>query len=246
MTSGSTLLAPERIVANDDLSVLVTWQHPVIRNYEAVGVLTRARELYEFRYLERARGLAGFRPFLGFGELEADYRSPHLFPLFAERVLNEARPDRLSLFQALDLVEAAGPLEFLARSGGRRAGDTIELLPIPEIVGSWTRCTFLVHGVRYQPGASDAIGQLAEGQRLALIPDVDNEHDERAVLVTDRGVRLGWVPGPLLDYVRAVMDAGRAELTVVRANPPEFGHHLRLLVRLEGTLPTGYQLPWVW
>jgi len=46
-------------------------------------------------------------------------------------------------------------------------------------------------------------------------------------------------PNPLLDYVRAVMRAGDAQLTVVRANPPELGHHMRLLVRIEGRLSEG-------
>ena len=40
------------------------------------------------------------------------------------------------------------------------------------------------------------------------------------------------------------MSAGDAQLTVVRANPPELGHHMRLLVRIEGRLSEGYLLPW--
>lgn len=56
--------------------------------------------------------------------------------------------------------------------------------------------------------------------------------------------RLGWLPSPLLDYVRAVMSTGGANVTVVRANPPSFGHHLRLLVRIDGRTPEGYALPW--
>ena len=51
-------------------------------------------------------------------------------------------------------------------------------------------------------------------------------------------MRLGWAgcPNPLLSYVRAVMSSPDARLTVVRANLRELGHHMRLLVRIEGTL----------
>lgn len=244
MVTTQALLNPGTTADEPHTSLLVTCQDPHTRRYEAVGVLSRARGTYYFRYLDGARELPAFLPFLGFAELEQEYQSQHLFPLFAERVLDDARPDRMSLFQALDLVETAGPMEFLARSGGRRAGDTIELLPIPDIDGRRTQCTFLVHGVRYQPGAADAIDHLTTGQALDLVPEPDNEHDPRAVLVTTDGTRLGWVPNPLLDYVHAIMSTGDVRLTVVRANPSEFGHHMRLLVRIEGQLPDGYELPW--
>lgn len=136
-------------------------------------------------------------------------------------------------------------MEFLARSGGRRAGDTIELLQTPTISDNGhTSCVFLVHGIRYSDGASDAIEHLSTGQELQLVSEPENPADPRAVLVTDDGTRLGWVPSPLLDYVQAVMASGHAQLTVVRANSPEVGHHMRLLVRLEGSVPEGYSPAW--
>jgi len=229
----------------DEDELLVTWQDPHTRRYHAVGLLSRSVDAgYRFRYFDSASALPRFSPFLGFSDLRRDYVSAHLFPLFAERVLDEARPDRTTLYEALDLVSSAGPMEFLARSGGRRAGDRIELLPTPDIDGSRTSCLFLAHGVRHVQGASDAVGQLHQGQQLALQPEPDNSIDLDAVLITDDGTRLGWVPNPLLDYVRAVMSTGDSQLTVVRANSPEFGHHMRLLVRLEGTIPEGYVPVW--
>ena len=246
MATGPALLSsPERAAREASIELLVTWQDPVTRRYHPVGVLARTLEgTYRFRYLEGARRVTSFLPFLGFSALDRDYTSPHLFPLFAERVLDESRPDRVTLFEALDLVDTAGPMEFLARSGGRRAGDTIEMVPVPTVDGVDTTCVFLVHGVRYLEGASEALESLTPGQALRLEPEPENEHDPLAVLVSTDEARLGWVPNPLLDYVRAVMGAGAATLTVVRANPPELGHHMRLLVRIEGRLPAGYQLPW--
>lgn len=245
MASSPALLSPDNAPAETVDELLVTWQDHETRRFHAVGVLSRVSDAnYRFRYLDGASRIPRFRPFLGFSDLGRDYTSSHLFPLFAERLLDEARPDRITLFEALDLVSTAGPMEFLARSGGRRAGDCIQLLPMPEVHEGQTSCVFLVHGVRHVPGATDAVDRLEPGQELGLELEPDNPVDPDAVLVTDDGARLGWVPNPLLDYVRAVMSCGNARLTVVRANPREFGHHMRLLVRVEGRLPDGFAVPW--
>ncbi|MEO7069988.1 MAG: hypothetical protein ABI131_05780, partial [Nostocoides sp.] len=174
MSERTALLSGERPQSTDADSLLVTWQNPQTRRYSAVGTLSRTDDRgYRFRYLDVASDVDGFLPFLGFSHLDRDYASPNLFPLFAERVLDESRPDRLELFEALDLVGTAGPMEFLARSGGRRAGDTIELLPVPDITEAHTSCVFLVHGVRYRPGASDVIAGLRPGDHLDLESEPD-------------------------------------------------------------------------
>ena len=115
---------------------------------------------------------------------------------------------------------------------------------MPQVHAGQTSCVFLVHGVRYLEGADVAIDQLAPGAALALEPEPENPIDSDAVLVTRGGTRLGWVPNPLLPYVRAVMSTGDARLHVVRANPRELGHHMRLLVQLDGTVPVGFATPW--
>jgi hypothetical protein len=210
------------------------------RLYRHVGYLTCRPDGYEFRYVQPSEGV---RPLLGFGDLSRTYYSSELFPLFAERIMSARRPDRATYLEALDLSEDSEPWEVLMRSGGRRAGDTIEVLPEPAVLpGGETRCTFLVHGVRHcGPDASDTIRQLRPGHLLKLRWEPENPVNERAVLVlNDSGVALGYVPDPLVDYVHTVIDTGEYRLSVVRANGPEVGSHLRLLVRLEGFVPIGY------
>lgn len=218
--------------------LLVTWQEPKSRRYHAVGVLYGRPDGYEFAYLRHAQGLSGFHPFLGFPHLDRRYRSPHLFALFAERVMDPSRPDLPGWLDALALDETATPLELLARSGGHRHGDTIELLPEPRRTPDGTTSSlFLVHGVRHQPHASDRISSLSPDERLVLVDDRHNHESGRALLVTATDhVALGWVPDPLLDYVHAVRSDARHALRVVRANGPGVGPHLRLLVRIEGPI----------
>ncbi|MFC4783294.1 HIRAN domain-containing protein [Nocardioides sp. MAHUQ-72] len=229
----------------NETRLLVCWQEPVTRSYHAVAVLTCSQGEFLFAYLDQAKELAGFRPLLGFSDLDSVYRAPGLFPLFSERVLDPSRPDRPTMLDALALGEEAGPLEFLARSGGRRGGDTLEVLPIPFVgAAGETNCTFLVHGVRYQAGAEDALSRLSAGDELCLVREPANPKDPKALLVARDETPLGWVPNPLLGYAHAVLSVGDPSVRVVRVNGPEFGHHMRLLVELTGTLPTDYAAPW--
>lgn len=81
------------------------------------------------------------------------------------------------------------------------------------------------------------IGSLASGNALRPVPEPDNPVDEEALLVCDHGHRLGYTPRPLLPYVHQII-RDNYRLTVDRVNPESAGFHVRLLVRLEGTLPT--------
>jgi hypothetical protein len=198
---------------------------------------------YRFRYLMRASGVEDFRPFLGFPQLERSYTSNRLFPLFAQRVMDPRRPDYEGYLDTLGLSGRPGPMEILARSGGTRLGDTIQLFPEPQIgAGGSTSCLFLVHGIRYIPGAEDRIEHLTHGETLYLLDEPSNSKNSRAVLVTaSGGDRIGWVPDLLLDYVHTVRNHGPVYVKVERANGRDAPPHMRLLVSFAGTAPVGYQ-----
>lgn len=145
------------------------------------------------------------------------------------------RPDRPAYLESLALSADARPFDVLARSGGRRAGDDVELLPVPSVSADQRTCAyFLVHGVRHIDGASDGITKLHPGELVDLLDEPGNLVDPRALIVASGSHRLGYVPAPLLTYVHAVRAAGGSSLTVERASGPEVGSHLRLLVRLSG------------
>lgn len=221
----------------------VTWQHPRTRTYHAVGLLAQAEHQYRFDYLAASAEVLGPRRLLGFPDLDRSYGSHALFPLFAERLMDPARPDRPRLLDALSLDALATPMEVLARSGGRRTGDTIELLPEPEVdADRTTSCLFLVHGTRHVEGADAEIDGLVRGQELLLVDDPTNPVNTMAIRVEGRpSGPLGWVPDPLVEYVRYVRRRGHAILRVERANPADVGPHLRLLVHLSGTVESGYE-----
>ncbi|MPQ96461.1 hypothetical protein GB931_00690 [Modestobacter sp. I12A-02628] len=193
---------------------------------------------YTFQYLRSAVERDGFRAFLGLSDSGRVYRSEGLFPLFAERIMDPRRPEHPMFLAALDLSDEVTPLEVLARSGGQRAGDGIMLLPVPEVASDgYTHCTFLVHGMRFVPGADERAGRLSTGEVLGIRLEPGNASNPHALLIVDGGGQpLGYVPDALLDYVHAVEGA---RVMVLRVNGPEVGARLRLLVRLEGRSDPG-------
>lgn len=222
--------------------LIVAWQHPDTRLIAAVGVLEAGLDQgYRFRYLRRAAEVPGFQPFLGFADLRVVYESPHLFPFFSQRIMSERRPDFSLYLRQLHLDEDASPWEQMARSEGRRTGDTVQLFPVPVVRpdGS-TTCRFLVHGIRHVCGGRPP--PLRPGDALTVLPEPSNPVNADAVLVCSAsGERLGYVPDILLDHLQVVAKEGEFELLVEHVNGPDVPPHLRLLARLEGSTPPGYR-----
>lgn len=208
--------------------LLVSRRDPATRRYRRVGVLSHDGTEYSFVYDDTVD-----RPIPGL-PLGKTHRDPDLFPFFAERIMDPHRPERVQTLENLGLTAEAGPLDVLAVSGGGRTGDTFELTPLPE--PGLVDIPFLVHGIRHLSDKERAsIDELSVGDELHLRCEPGNPINERALLVTQAGARLGYVPDPLLGYVHGVM-AGPHRLTVERVNAAEAGLHTRLLVRLRGEL----------
>ena len=226
--------------------LVVTWQHPGSRSIQPVGVLTCTGDGFAFSYLEAAREVPDFRPFLGFSDLGRRYESATLFPFFAQRVMRPSRPDFPAYLHSLALPEDADAWEILARSQGARVGDTTRVFLEPEVTTSGrTSHTFFVNGLRHtldeDPTAEAALSDLTPGANVELRDQPSNPVNSRAVqIVTGAGVAVGWVPNVLLDYVSAVRSVGEPAITVTMVNGVDVPAGFRLLVTLEGGVPDGY------
>lgn len=230
-----------------NVRLAVAWQHPSTRAIMPVGVLCYDGSAYRFWYVRRVLGLDEFRPLLGFPDYNRTYSSDHLFPLFAQRVMDPRRADYSRWVASLDLPTEAAPWEQLARSEGRRVGDMLQLVPEPRVLpGGASTSLFLVHGTRHlgeqDPGLEGRLASLRRGDRLHLLDEPSNSYNPRAVLTTNDDRRaLGYVPDLLLDYVHTVRREGGPAVTVEHVNGPDAPAHLRLLARLEGHVPEGYR-----
>lgn len=225
----------------------VAWQHPRERGIHPVGLLSYDGARYRFRYVANALDVQDFRPLMGFPDLLQAYASETLFPIFAQRVMDPRRSDYVRYVQRLGLNPQSSPWEQLARSGGRRQGDTIQVFPEPLIRGGVVTCDFLVHGIRHvvdrhNVAVEETLAALCVGAELVLRDEPTNDKNPRAILATTHGGEIvGWVPDLLVDDLHALRGAGDVEVTVARVNGPDAPCHLRLLAHLRATAPRGYR-----
>jgi hypothetical protein len=241
--------SPEQPTGAIARRLVVTWQHPTARGIEPVGFLSFDGNDYEFHYIRNALNVLDFRPLVGFSDLHRSYQSDELFALFAQRAMDPRRPDYGRYVTRLGLPEDTTPWEQIARSGGRREGDTLQLFPEPDVVGRALSCAFLVHGVRWigqrsitingrpttvtRPDLEDALGALHAGDELRLINEPDNPSNSAAVLVaTHSNIPVGYVPNLLVEDLHRLQQVAPVNVTVDVVNGPDAPWHMRLLARL--------------
>jgi len=219
----------------------VAWRNRQRRVITPVGVLDHRTTGYRFQYLEGVGGsVEGFRPFIGFPDLNRVYESARLWPFFDLRVMDRKRPDYPEYVRWLGLTVEASRLDILSRSGGERKGDSVLLAESPAVAdGGATEAIFLVRGVSYavrQHGTEAAAESLQAGERLNLVDDSTNEANPRALLLeASDGAPVGWIPDLLVDYAHHVRSGGGlAEL--LQNNGSAAPWHARLLVRLSGRI----------
>jgi hypothetical protein len=228
--------------------LFVAWQDTLSRGIYPVARLRVAEAeepRYEFRYIRGALEAKsrGFVEFDSFPELERTYRSDELFPFFKNRVMPPSRPDYAGYVAELGLaVETADPLDLLARSGGVRATDRLEIYAAPRQDADASVWHFLLRGVRHLPPTTEErIRRLEPGDRLYVMRDVQNQHNPRALLLrSDDKINLGYIPDLLVDDLAQLDLALESFLvTVAQVNPPPAPVQHRVLCRLYARWPAG-------
>ena len=206
---------------------------------------------YRFRYVRGAEAAKefGFKALDSFPDLQGDYRSSELFPLFANRLQNPSRPSFREYLQRLDVTydppEAFDPIEVLAVSEGRRATDNLEVFPKVERGPDGTfAIKFFLHGWRHiHPYAEERINKLSVGEDLGVTLEVTNPVTGYALQIqTQDNVIIGWAPRYLFDdLVHVVFANCRVEAGVGRLNPAPAPPGQRVVVCFRGCWPEGYE-----
>lgn len=222
-------------------TLYVAWQDPETRSWLPVGRLSRRDGLYRFDYTHGATKSARFMPFGRMTDLNKSYVSTALFPLFANRLLAKSRPEYQDYLHWLGLeADPNDPLLLLARSGGARGTDLLEVFPRPETNASGEyELYFFSHGLRYiAPESLARIRLLSKGDLLELVPDPANPADSYAIVLhTDDHLNVGYCPRYLTaDFHRLLEAEVKWRLTVARINP-DAPIQFRLLCRLVFSAP---------
>ncbi|WP_066598520.1 HIRAN domain-containing protein [Cryobacterium arcticum] len=229
--------------------LVVLWQDPDSREIEPIGILALESAVYSFVYLERVSDIASFQPLFGFPDIRRRYTSANLFSLFAQRALDPQRADFSRHVEQLGLPADTTPWEQIARSGGRREGDTLQFFPMPVRDGEVISCSFLVNGIRHlwakavtadgmefhltQSEVEAALGRLQPGDPLSLLPEPTNTYHSSASLVVDGSTTpLGYLPHVLCEDIALLGDDAVVAVEVERVNGPDAPWHIRLMARL--------------
>jgi hypothetical protein len=229
-------------------TLFVAWQDSKSRRWFPIGKLDASKVGYEFCYTKgvlEAEKFCGFTGLQSFPELGETYESPELFPVFSNRVLPQSRPDYISFVQYLNLQsECVDPMTVLARSGGMRATDEVEVFPLPERTEDGKYVVhFFAHGVRYiEEEHQKVIESLSPGELLTLVPEPENAFDALAIQVQGQGVKLGYCPRYLnQDFHTLLKESSEVRLTVEKVNPSPAPVQLKLLCSLSANWPAGFQ-----
>lgn len=204
--------------------------------------------LYRFRYIggaEKAKRKANFPLLLEFPDLQGDYRSPYLFPLFSNRVMPKRRPDFDEYLRSLDLDNPT-PIEILGVTGGRRVTDPYEVFPkisaSPD--GSFS-CRFFLHGWRYVSDAGlERIESLRPDEELQVAVELNNPATSDAVQIQTADYHMiGWTPRYLVNDLVKTIDKSLKfySARVVRVNPLPVPSNRRVLVEVQGRWDNGYK-----
>jgi hypothetical protein len=179
--------------------------------------------------------------------LDTKYISDVLFPLFANRLLTKSRPEYDKYLSWMGFQQGRiDPLELLARSGGERATDSLQVYPCPEKTPEGKYETyFFCHGMRHLRGnVPQEILKLAPGEMLLPMLDVFNPYDSQAVALrtSDPAMMIGFCPRYLARDLRDLILHSKDTfcLLVERVNvdaPIQF----RLLCKVTADWPEGFK-----
>jgi hypothetical protein len=201
-------MEPDAVPAIDRL--VVVWREPTLEARHPIGNLARVRGEIRFWYEKdlSAAFSKGFRLLPEFPEhrVEASpYVERYLFALFAERIPSPGRPDARTMLEAWGVERVDDQFEVLARSGGIRATDRIELAEYrsddDELA---TPLEFRVASRRHLDDAAP----LSVGDEVTLIREPTNDYDARATIIDRVGRRAGYVPRPYVPMFARLLDAG--------------------------------------
>jgi hypothetical protein len=228
-------------------ALFVAWQEPNSRRWVPVGRLTYENGTYRFVYTRGAKQSKNFTPFGRMVDLDAAYVSDVLFPLFANRVLPKSRPEYRDYLHWLGLSEKEySELEELARTGGLRATDTLEMIPCPEpSKGNAYEVFFFSHGLRHLiPENQARASTLKHGEELFLMRDIQNLSDPMALLLRtgDPMSLVGYCPRYYsAEFTRLLEAVGKdsVKVTVEQVNP-DAPSQLRLLCKLTAPWPASF------
>lgn len=226
----------------------LSWQNSKTREWFPIAKISKQNDTYCFQYTYGALNAkkAGFQGLAGFSDFNKTYLSDTVFPVFQNRIMNKSRRDRDEFLSWISLDESNySQFEELARTGGIKATDSLQLYPIPSPTNDRYQVQFFVHGVSHLPdNYKYRTNKLSKGEKLYLCADLQNEQDHNALLLrtADPVELVGYVPKFFAKDFKTLFELSKSdyEIKVVKLNldAPE---QLRLLCEISCVWPNGFK-----
>lgn len=196
--------------------LFVIWGAPSDGGRHVVGHLTRDRSAGRFRFwyepdlsAAKKHGFALFPSFPDPRVESAPYEARYLFATFADRIPSPQRADAAAMLTSWGVAHSDDQFEILAKSGGLRATDRIELAEHRTHDDQLeTPLEFRVAGTKYVAAEIRAV--LTAGAELRFEREPGNQSDPAATIIatTSDGKRAGYVPRQYSALVSKLLDAG--------------------------------------
>ncbi|MEM7555751.1 MAG: HIRAN domain-containing protein [Cyanobacteria bacterium P01_A01_bin.84] len=230
-------------------TLFLAWQDPNSRTWYPIGRLTYDGEEYKFVYLKgavEARDKCSFNGLYSFPEFHCVYKSTIVFPLFSNRVMPRSRPDYKNYIERLNIPENEDePIDILARSGGKKATDTLEVFPCPtKNENGLYEIKFFARGLRYFPSCSvERILKFEPDELLYISHELQNPYDSKALMLcTEDHHCVGYCPRYLNNDFIVLMEENpnHVKVQVERVNPAPTPLQLRLMCNLTAECQSGF------
>jgi hypothetical protein len=196
--------------------LFVIWGAPSDGGRHVIGHLERDRAAGAFRFwyepsLESAmsRGFTLLPVFPDHRTAADPYVARYLFATFADRIPSPHRADGPPMLTVWGVEDRDDQFEILAKSGGVRATDRMELAEFRSIDDDLrVPLEFRVAGAKYV--AEDRRASLLPGAVLRLEREPTNPHDPFATIVatTSDGKRAGYVPRQYSAMISKLIETG--------------------------------------
>jgi len=228
--------------------IYVVWQDLKSRSHFPVGELSyihSGHEEYRFNYIcgviEAQK--VGFQAFPGFPEFDETYVSADLFPFFQNRILLHTREEYETFVTSLGLSpHDAKPIDILARSGGRRVTDSIEMFAPAKIIEigdadfNVAQYYFLLHGLSHMRQCAQSLVAdcVKADDQLFIMYDMQNPVDSKALsLRTIDYCSIGFIPRYLLDDMwNLIHKKTDLKFYIFKVNKPPSPIQQRIICRL--------------
>lgn len=230
-------------------TLFLAWQDPKKKKLFPIGRLISWDKYYQFDYTKGAliaKKESYFHELASFPSLEKVYVSEELFPVFSNRLLPRSRPEYKNYLKWMSIAQGEdNPMLLLARSGGKRVTDNLQVFSSPQ---SDENGNYFVHffaeGMDSLSESSlKSIESLSLGEKL-LVNEIQNSGDKKVALLKGNETKepeiVGYLPNFLIENLAEIIKDSSLCISVQGINLSPAPLQFRLLCRMTFTQHTNF------